>query len=409
MKRRSHRVLRHHGFRYLVAGTAVNALGNAITPIALAFAVLDLGGSVVQLGLVEAAFAACQVVTTLAGGVLGDRVSRRLMMTGASVVSALVMGGLAGALLLDVATIPLIAVLGGLGGVVSALGRPSAMAMTRLVVPQDELGDAVALRTLLQTGASTVGYAVAGVLVAAVGSGWAIVADACTFAFAAAAFARLRVPHVRTPRAASAVADLKDGLREVMRHSWLWLLILQALLYHLFYGGAQAVLGPVVVGQGLGRSAWGLALSVLMAGFVTGGLLCLVWKPRRALLVGELFLVLTICFPLAMAVSDNVWVVLAGAFLHGFGLEIFSVGWDLSIQENVPEHMLARVYSFDQLGSFIARPLGLALTGPLASAVGERQWLVVVAGAMAVAEIAPFVLRSLWTLERRPVLQEVVV
>ena len=193
-----------------------------------------------------------------------------------------------------------------------------------------------------------------------------------------------------------------------MRHSWLWSLIAMALVYHLFYGGSQGVLGPIVVGDHIGRAAWGYALSAMMVGFVTGGLLCLVWKPRRALLVGEVFLVLTICFPLAMAVSDNVWVVLAGAFLHGFGLEIFSVGWDLSIQENVPEHMLARVYSFDQLGSFIARPLGLALTGPLASAVGERQWLVVVAGAMAIAEIAPFVLRSLWTLERRPVLQEVV-
>ena len=37
------------------------------------------------------------------------------------------------------------------------------------------------------------------------------------------------------------------GFREVLRHTWLWLLILQALLYHLFYGGAQSVLGPIVV------------------------------------------------------------------------------------------------------------------------------------------------------------------
>jgi len=123
--------------------------------------------------------------------------------------------------------------------------------------------------------------------------------------------------------------------------------------------------------------------------------------------VGEIFLVLTICFPLAMAVSDNLWVVLGGAFLHGFGLEIFSVGWDLSIQENVPEHMLARVYSFDQLGSFIARPLGLALTGPLASATGERTWLLVVAGVMAVAEVAPFLITQVRRLERRPVTDEV--
>jgi MFS family permease len=165
----------------------------------------------------------------------------------------------------------------------------------------------------------------------------------------------------------------------------------------------------VVVGEGISRPSWGYALSAMMVGFVAGGLLSLVWKPRRALGVGELFLVLTICFPLAMALSDNLWVVLAGAFLHGFGLEIFSVGWDLSIQENVPEHMLARVYSFDQLGSFIARPVGLALTGPLATAVGERSWLLVVAVAMAAAEIAPFAIRDVRRLERRSVVEEAVV
>ena len=200
--------------------------------------------------------------------------------------------------------------------------------------------------------------------------------------------------------------EARDGFREVMRHSWLWSLIAMALVYHLFYGGSQGVLGPIVVGDRFGRAVWGFALSAMMIGFVVGGLLSLVWRPRRALLVGELFLVLTICFPLAMAVADQAWVVLLGAFLHGFGLEIFSVGWDLSIQENVPDQMLARVYSFDQLGSFVARPLGLALTGPLASATGERTWLLVVAGAMAFAEIAPFVIRDVRRLERRPVLAD---
>ncbi|MFJ8542269.1 MFS transporter [Streptomyces sp. NPDC093586] len=400
MKRRSLRVLRHRGYRHLVSGSAVSALGNAITPVALAFAVLDLGGSVVQLGLVEAVFAACQVVTTLAGGVLGDRVSRQLMMTGASAASALVMGGMAGALLLDVATIPLIATLGGLGGVVSALGRPSAMAMTRLVVPEDELGDAVALRTLLQTSASTVGYAVAGALVAAVGSGWAIMADACTFVFAAVAFALFRVPHVRTPRAASALADLKDGLREVMRHSWLWLLILQALLYHLFYGGAQAVLGPVVVGDGIGRSAWGLALSVLMAGFVVGGLLCLRVRPGRPLAVGVVLLAFTGFFPLAMALSDTLWPILLGAFLHGLGLQMFDVYWEQSIQSHVPEDRLARVYAFDTVGSFVARPVGLALTGPVATAVGFDVWLLVVAAVISGVSLVALAARGVRHLER---------
>jgi len=64
--------------------------------------------------------------------------------------------------------------------------------------------------------------------------------------------------------------------------------------------------------------------------------------------------------------------VLAGAFAHGFGLEIFSVAWDLAIQQNVAPEKLARVHSFDMAGSFIARPLGLALTGPVAEIIGFR-------------------------------------
>jgi hypothetical protein len=279
--------------------------------------------------------------------------------------------------------------------------------VTPQTVPAPLLRQAIALRRLSQNAAMIVGSGIAGLLVAWIGTGGALAVDAATFLVAAGCFGRVRVPAVPAGPRSHVLTEAREGFREVMRHSWLWSLIAMALVYHLFYGGSQGVLGPIVVGDHLGRAAWGYALSAMMTGFVLGGLVSLVWKPRRALLVGEAFLVLTICFPLAMAVSDNLWVVLGGAFLHGFGLEIFSVGWDLSIQENVPEHMLARVYSFDQLGSFIARPLGLALTGPLAGVVGERQWLLVVAGAMAVAEILPLAIRQVRLLERRPLLAEV--
>jgi MFS family permease len=171
-----------------------------------------------------------------------------------------------------------------------------------------------------------------------------------------------------------------------MRHTWLWLLILQALLYHLFYGGAQSVLGPIVVSDSLGRPAWGWALSAMMVGFVAGGVVTLRWRPKNALFVGTCFLALTAAFPLAMAWSDSLVVVLLGAWLHGFGLEIFSVGWDLSIQEQVEPDKLARVYSFDMIGSFIARPVGLVLTGAVATMVGYQTWLTVV-GAVIVGSV----------------------
>jgi MFS family permease len=182
-----------------------------------------------------------------------------------------------------------------------------------------------------------------------------------------------------------------------MRHTWLVLLIGQALLYHLFYGGAQSVLGPIVVGDQFGRSAWGVALGTLMAGFVAGGFVCLRWEPRRSLFVGTALLSLTAAFPLAMAFSDHLLPILVGAFLHGFGLQVFDVQWQVSIQQNVPEEKLARVYSFDMVGSFVMRPLGLVLVGPVAEALGFDTWLVVIGvvmgGSSLVALLSPDVRR----------------
>src|SRR4029078_7032196 len=125
-------------------------------------------------------------------------------------------------------------------------------------------------------------------------------------------------------------------------------------------------LGLKVVADSLGRAGWGWALSTMMLGFVVGGLVTLRWKPRRALYVGTWFLALTAAFPVVLASSHSLAVVLVGAFLPGFGLEIFSVGWDLSIQEQVAPDKLARVYSFDMIGSFLAPPAGVVLTRALA-------------------------------------------
>jgi MFS family permease len=378
--------LHHAPFRWLVAGTTVNLLGSGIAPVALAFAVLDLGGGASELGLVVGLYALADVAAVLFGGVLGDRLPRTVMMQGSAAAAAVVQGGVALSLIGDWSSIPLLAVLGMVNGCLSALAGPSSSAITQQTVPADLLQRAISWRRIAQNVAMILGTGVAGLLVVWVGSGWALAFDALTFAVAAALFTRVRVAPVPAPARTGLWGDVAAGFREVMRHTWLWLLILQALLYHLFYGGAQSVLGPIVVGDSLGRAAWGWALSAMMVGFVTGGLVTLRWRPRHALFVGTCFLGLTAAFPLAMAWSDSLAVVLLGAWLHGFGLEIFSVGWDLSIQEQVAPDKLARVYSFDLIGSFIARPVGLVLTGPMVVLFGSQAWLTVV-GAVIVASV----------------------
>ena len=401
--------LRHAAYRWLLSGVAVNSLGNGIAPIALAFAVLDLGGDASDLGIVVGLYALADVAAVLFGGVLGDRLPRTVMMQGSSALAAVAQSLVAVSLIGDWSSIPLLAGLGMVNGALGALGGPSSQAITQQTVPAGQLRTAITWRRLSQNVAVIVGSGAAGLLVAGVGSGWALAVDAFTFAFAAGCFGLVRVAALVVPaERGSMVADVREGFAEVMRHTWLWLLILQALLYHLFYGGAQGVLGPIVVGDSLGRPAWGWALSMMMVGFVVGGLVTLRWKPRRALYVGTWFLGLTAAFPIAMAVSDSLTVVLVGAFLHGFGLEIFSVGWDLSIQEQVAPEKLARVYSFDMIGSFIARPVGLALTGPIAELVGFRTWLLVVGGVIIASVLVALTSRDVRRLERNAELPETV-
>lgn len=389
-------------FRLLVGGIAVSGLGSAMTPVALAFAVLHLGGSATQLGLVVAAFAAAEVVTILYGGVLGDRLPRQLLMQGSSAATCVSQAACAVVLISDHGSILFLSLIGVLNGCLGALAQPASSSMTRFTVPEGQLAPAVVIRGLAEQTSYALGFALAGIIVAVAGSGWAIAIDAVTYGVAAVLFALIRAEAPTTGGGERLLAELAAGAREVVRHTWLWLLIGQALLYHLCFGGVQQVLGPIVVGGMWGEEAWGWTLGALMGGFVVGGLVALRWRPTYLLRWGTLLLTLTAAFPLAMAVADQLPLVLVGAVVHGCGLQLFSVSWDLAIQENVAEDKLSRVYAFDLVGSFVCRPLGLALTGPVVGVVGTERWLLVVAAIMGVSSLAAVFAPSVWRLRRQP-------
>lgn len=411
-------------FRWLVVGRTVDAFGNAIGPIALAFAVLRLGGSATQLGLVMAVYAGLDVVTSLVAGVLGDRWSRRSLMVWTSAALGVVQGAVALTWLLGGAGIGLFGAVAAVTAVLSALRAPAAEAILSQTVPREMLPTAITWRRLAANTALTAGFAVGGILVAALGPGWAIAVDALTFVIAAGCYAQVRVLAVGTgdqiegeqawgeqvegestsARPASMLTELREGFAEVFSRTWLWLLLVQAMIYHLLYGGVQGVLGPLVVRRDHGEATWGWAMAALMAGFILGGLVCLRYRPRRLLLAGTLFLAATALFPLALALPwtgpVGVVVIIVGAFVHGFGLEVFSVQWDTAIQTGVPADRLARVMSLDAVGSFVMRPIGLAVTGPISALVGVRAWLVVVAVVMFVVEVAPVAAPSVRDLTR---------
>src|SRR5947207_9856599 len=174
-------------------------LGGAVAPIALAFTVLDLTGSVRDLGVVVGARSLTGVVILLAGGVIADRFPRRPVMMAASTLAAITQTLAAAAVLTHTASIPLLVTLAVLNGTVTAFAFPASSALLPQTVPPEIRRQANAINRLGFNGAMIAGAAAGGALVALAGPGWGLALDAATFAVAACCYALVRVPDVRHP------------------------------------------------------------------------------------------------------------------------------------------------------------------------------------------------------------------
>ncbi|GAA1958425.1 MFS transporter [Kitasatospora viridis] len=394
--------LRRRAFRQLVIGRSFATLANALAPVALSFAVLDLTGSLTALGLVVGVRSLANVASLLFGGVLADRVSRGVILQGTSVASAVSQGLLALAVLAHFASLPLLLALSLVNGVLAALSLPASAALLPETVPEEELLPANAVKRMGSNIAFIAGSSLGGALVASVGSGWAMVLNAVVQLVAAACYLTVRLPVVARPAERTRpIAELREGWREFTANRWVWVVVLQFMVVNAAESGAVTVLGPGVADATVGRAVWGVLLSVPMAGALAAGLLVARLAIRRALLVG-VAAVLTMALPsLTLALHPTVPVLAVAMFTTGFAMEFFGVAWDLSLQQNVPADRLARVYSFDALGSFLALPLGEMAAGPLAGRIGTRATLLGATTLILLATAAALVDRSVRSLTVR--------
>ncbi len=385
--------LREARFRALVAGRTCADFGNAVAPFALAFAVVDLTGSAVDLGVVVGARSLANVLLLLFGGMLADRLPRSVILQGTETAAAVTQAAIAASVLCGFASVPLLAGLSLVNGAVSAISLPAAASLTPLTVPGTLLTQANALVRLLSNTGRIAGAGVAGVLVAFAGSGWALAGNALLFLSAALAYRRIRLPSGERVPGSRPLAELAEGWREFRARAWVWLVVLQFMIVNAVSTGALVVIAPLVADDTFGRTGWGLALAVRTAGSLVGGLLAARWQPRRMLLIGVALIMLNALPILALGETPYLLPLLLAMFLSGVAIERFSVAWDVSLQENIPPDKLARVYSYDMLGSFIAVPLGQISAGPLAEHAGREATLLggaaLVVGATALVLCSP--------------------
>jgi MFS family permease len=397
-------VLREPDYRRLFLGRTTSLIGDGISPIAIAFAVLDLTGSATDLGIVLAAHSLPLTALILVGGVWADRLSPRVAMVGSDLVRMVAMGLIAALLISGTAEVWHLAILYGIEGAATAFFYPASTAIVPQTVPGERLQDANALLNLSRHSGKVAGPALAGILLALGSPGTALAVDAATFGVSAACLVGVRTPRLRKAAAQSSfLSELRHGWREFSGRSWMIAVVVSASLSNLIFWPAFMVLGPTVAEESLGgSSSWALIAALWGVGGLLGGGLALVVRPRHPLLVTEALIVL-FALPVAfLAVPTPTLVIALGALLAGAASGLSEVFWETLAAQHVPQESLSRVMAYDWFGSLALEPIGLALIGPLAAGVGISTTLWLAAAVILLCQLAVLSVPGVRRLEYRP-------
>jgi predicted MFS family arabinose efflux permease len=372
------RVLAHRDFRFLWLAQSASVIGDNIVIVALALFVVGRTGSATDLGLVLAAQSLPLVAFLLFGGVWADRLPRHRVMIATDLVRMVLHGLLAALIFADTVEIWQVVVIEVLFGTAEAFFRPAANGLLPQTVPEADIQEATAITTMSNNFAEFAGPALATVLVIGAGAGWAFALDAATFALSAAFLTRVR-PRRRggealereSVRTRSVWADIREGAREVRAHGWVWVTLASSCVA-LFCGLAPwYVLGPVVAGEQYGHiGTYGAVEACFGIGTIVGAIAGIRWRPRFPVRMALLAMLLWPFASILYAAGITLAVVIPVAIVAGTGISLFDVWWLTALAERIPAEKLSRVTSYDWMVSLGLIPLGFALAGPLAHALG---------------------------------------
>jgi MFS family permease len=396
--------LAERNFRLVFTSTTISAIGDGVAAIALVFAVLHIAhDSPTAVGIVLACRQVAAAVIALAAGVIADRLPRHLVLVVVAAVQAAVQGVVGGLVLSGHASVTLLAVLGAVYGLADGFVIPASNGLIPAVVSKARLQQANALiglsRSILGFGAPALG----GILVAAGSPGSAIVIDAVSFAVAAALLWRVRVaPRDDVVEPEPFLRELRQGWSEFRRQRWIFNTIVFFGIGN-FAGQTWGVLAPLVMKEHYGgASTYGLVLSAFGAGLVVGGVITLRWHPSRPLLASCLGAVPFGLGQFMLAALVPLPVLVATQVLVGTTLAIHLALWFTVFQQQVPEAARSRVSSYDALGSFVLIPVGTAVSGPIAAALGVRTTLLAAGVIILATNLLVLAQPAVWGIRNEP-------
>jgi MFS family permease len=381
---------RHRNYRIFFTGQLVSLAGTWMQNVALAWLVIELSGSPIAIGVLAFWRFVPFTIFGLVAGVVADRIeSRKLVMAtqaGAMAISI----ALAVVTLTDTATLPIVYVLAGLGGVALAFDAPGRQSLTFQMVGPRELPNAVALNSGLFNGSRVIGPAIAGLIIAAVGTGLCFVVNAVSFLAVLTALAIVRKDEL-FPVERDRTASILGGIRRGAAYAWgdpQLRLILSVVTVVATVGFNFHVLVPLLAADTLhvGPEGFGLLSATFGLGALVGALAAATFHRaswRLFAIGGGAFGVL------AMLLAPVQNAILAGVILFGIGIAftLFTANANALVQLAAPSHLRGRLIALYLFAFLGLAPVGGLFAGWLA-AVGGTTLAFSVAGLTSLTAIA---------------------
>ncbi len=375
--RRTFVALEERDFRIFWLGQLISVTGTWMQTVAQGWLVLTLTGSPFVLGVAAAARSIPVLILVVPAGIVADRFDRRKIVVATSVASTIASGVLAVLTIagtIDISTVLVIAIVLGIS---NAFEMPARQSYVSELIGKRDLANAIALNSLLFNGARVVGPAVAGILVALVGPGWAFGINALSFI--PVIIGLLMISRVHVPRlgiaARTAVPEAIRYLRGEPRVASL----LALLAAQTIFASGQFILGPALA-QDLGQGAEGLGvlLSAAGAGAVVGGLRLAATVNRaerwRVLLLAGVALAAGL---VGIGMTRSYPVTLLCLVVTGWGTVTFNASSNTLIQTIVPDRLRGRMMSLYTLVLLGLMPVGGLLMGALATRFGSASAIAV--------------------------------
>jgi MFS family permease len=369
------RPLAHRDFRALFSAVVLSIFAAGMWAVVMVYAVIATGGGPLDLSLVAASNATGLLLCAIPGGIVADRVSRRLIVRAVSLadflaITSVVVVGATGEV-----GIPQLVIVAFVLGAGAGFFFPAYSAILPRILPPEQLLAANGLEGAIRPGLQqAAGPAVAGLVLAALIPAHAAIVIAVAHGAAFVILLFLRPEPVSTgtestdPSARTVFHDLREAVVFTVRTPWLLWTLLYATLWVLVAVGPEEVLLPFLIRERIGEDPrlFGFLLAVYGIGGVLGSIFVSSRKlPRRYLTTMNLVWGLSTLPFIVVGFTDQYWLLLVSMFTIGFGFSYGNVIWGTLLQRRVPRHMLGRVSSLDFFVSLALMPLSMALAGPL--------------------------------------------